>query len=129
MKKSLLLFVFAAITTITFASFPVKVEKAKTDITEVVIEITENPLTFESKIDADGLFDTLEEAPTPSRDATWMGIVSLSCALLAWIVFWPMAIPAIIFGAMGLNKRLKGLAITGMGLGLLALIVMAAFLL
>ena len=128
MKKSLLLFVFAAITTITFASFPVKVEKAKTELTEVVAEITENPLSLESQIDTDSSFNSLEEAPAPSRDAIWMGIVSFSCAMLAWAVFWPMAIPAIIFGAMGLNKRLKGFAISGMTLGLLALLVMAAFL-
>ena len=128
MKKSLLLFVFAAITTVTFASFPVKVERAKTELSKVVAEITENPLSTEYQIEADCTFDSLEEYPAPSRDATWMGVVSISCAFLAWIIFWPFAIPAVIFGAMGLNKRLKGLAIGGMTLGILALLVIAAFL-
>jgi hypothetical protein len=128
MKKLLLLFVLTAVTNIAFASFPVKIEKAKTVLTEEINIETETNILIETEAAQIAVIESIEEYPAPSRDATWMGIVSISCAFLAWVIFWPFAIPAVIFGAMGLNKRLKGLAIGGMSLGILALLVIAAFL-
>tara|TARA_B110000902_G_C14151454_1_gene529701 strand:+ start:72 stop:458 length:387 start_codon:yes stop_codon:yes gene_type:complete len=128
MKKLLLLFVLTTVTNIAFASFPVKTEKAKTVLTEQVSIETDTNILTETEAAQIAVIESIEEYPAPSRDAIWMGIVSFSCAMLAWAVFWPLAIPAVIFGAMGLNKRLKGFAISGMTLGVLALIVIAAVL-
>ena len=126
MKKLLLLFALTTVTSITFASFPVKVERSSSE----TIQMNSSELEEISFVDDDFVNNPIVEfnndevdMSASSRDATWMGIVSISCAALAWLVVWPMAIPAMIFGAIGFNKRLKGLAITGFSLGALALYV------
>ena len=57
-------------------------------------------------------------------DGSGWGIASLVCGILGLlflpILFGPLAI---IFGALGLNKPLKGLAISGMVLGFISLVV------
>jgi len=57
-------------------------------------------------------------------DGSGWGIASLVCGILGLLVlpilFGPLAI---IFGALGLNKPLKGLAISGMVLGIISLVV------
>jgi len=125
MKKLILLFVLVTVTSVTFASFPVKVEKSNTEPVELISSEFEDPTFVEHEIINNSIVELIDDEalPAPSRDATWMGIVSISCAALAWAVYWPMAIPAMIFGIIGFNKRLKGLAITGFSLGALALYV------
>jgi hypothetical protein len=57
-------------------------------------------------------------------DGSGWGIASLACGVLGFlflpILFGPLAI---IFGALGLNKKLKGLAIAGLVLGFISLVV------
>jgi hypothetical protein len=55
------------------------------------------------------------------------GIASLACGLLA-IAFPPLAILAVVFGAIGFNKPLNGLAIAGFCLGLLTIVITAIIL-
>lgn len=67
------------------------------------------------------------EKKSPSKtmsDGGGWGIASLACGVLGLlflpILFGPLAI---IFGALGLKKKLKGLAIAGMTLGIISLVV------
>ena len=62
-------------------------------------------------------------------DSGWQGILSLSCAVLGWFIFGlPLGICAVVFGAMGLNKKLKGLAIAGVVVGIFEIIIMLRYL-
>jgi len=102
MKKFLLVLVtLFTLNLVTYASFP----------------ITENVTPSELVVENDNL--TLE-VPYGGGGPGW-GIAALCCGILG--LFIPLlGIPAIVFGAIGLNKELKGMAITGMILGLLELI-------
>ena len=128
MKKITLFLAFILLGSFAFASFPVKTEKSKTILTEQISIETENNTPIETETTQISFYESSEESPAPNSDASWMGIVSFSCAILSWLILWPLAIPAVIFGAMGLNKSLKGLAISGMTLGILAIIIIAAVL-
>ena len=106
MKKLLLILLcLFSLNTLTYASFPV----SETTQTEVVAENIELP-TYRS------------------GNSVW-GILSLTCAILSILVIpniYAMFIAAllgVIFGAIGFNKKLKGLAITGFILGLLMTII------
>jgi hypothetical protein len=106
MKK--LLFVLVALFTcsIIYASFPVA-----------------QPLspTLESSIS--------EIVQPVSSDSGWQGIVSLSSAVLGLLIFGiPLGICAVIFGAMGLRKKLKGLAIAGLCLGIIEILIVLSYL-
>ena len=106
MKKLLLLLItLTTLANVSYASFPV----SETKQTEVVAENIELP-TYRS------------------GNPVW-GILSLSCALLS-IILMPnllaivsISLLGVIFGAIGFNKKLKGLAITGFVLSLILLII------
>jgi hypothetical protein len=102
MKKLILLLItLTTFTNVSYASFPVT-ETQQTDIVEC--DNTELPRNRESS-------------------PIW-GVLSLTCAILSILLipnFYAMFIAAllgVIFGAIGFNKKLKGLAITGFILGL-----------
>ena len=62
-------------------------------------------------------------------DSGGWGIAAFVCGILGWIVFPALFITlSIIFGILGINKKLKGLAIAGLVLGLIALLVMGVLL-
>jgi len=66
------------------------------------------------------------------RDTSgWEGIVALCCGILAVFTFGLTAIPAIIFGALGIgrHKKNQGLAIAGLVLGIVMVFVIALFIL
>ena len=107
MKKLLLLLIaLTTFTDVSYASFPV----AETQQTEIVESIN-------------------SELPTYRSDNPVWGILSLSCALLSIILMpnllaiVPISLLGVIFGAIGFNKKLKGLAITGFVLSLIFLII------
>jgi len=107
MKKLLLLLIaLTTFTDVSYASFPV----AETQQTEIVESINSELPTYRS------------------GNPVW-GILSLSCALLSIILMpnllaiVPISLLGVIFGAIGFNKKLKGLAITGFVLSLIFLII------
>jgi hypothetical protein len=62
-------------------------------------------------------------------DSGGWGIAAFVCGVLGWVVFPALFITlSIIFGILGINKKLKGLAIAGLVLGLIALLVMGVLL-
>ena len=103
MKKTILLVtIILSMSSFAFAAFPV------TSSPESITEIAE-PIVF--------------------SDSPWPNIVSLSCAVLALLLPIELAIlagilfiVAIVFGAMGFSKSLKGMGIAGFVLGILGLI-------
>ena len=107
MKKLIfLLITLTTLTNVSYASFPV----AETQQTEIVESIN-------------------SELPTYRNGNPVWGILSLSCALLS-IILMPnllaivsISLLGVIFGAIGFNKKLKGLAITGFVLSLILLII------
>jgi hypothetical protein len=107
MKKIILLLItLTTLTNVSYASFPV----AETQQTEIVESINSELPTYRS------------------GNPVW-GILSLSCALLS-IILMPnllaivsISLLGVIFGAIGFNKKLKGLAITGFVLSLILLII------
>jgi hypothetical protein len=109
MKKIVLLIVaFIVFANVSYASFPIT-ETQQTEIVE-----TNNA-----------------ELPTyKSGNPTW-GILSLVCALLSlMLILNPLvatiiALLGVVFGAIGFNKKLKGLAITGFILSLIIFLVSA----
>lgn len=64
----------------------------------------------------------------PRDTSGWEGIVALCCGILG-LFTGIMAIPAIIFGALGLarGKKNQGMAIAGLVLGILVLLIVALF--
>lgn len=101
-KLLLILIMLTTFTNVSYASFPVT-ETQQTEITEsVAVEVSayreDNPI--------------------------W-GILSLTCTLLSLMLLLnPLAatiisLLGVIFGAIGFNKKLKGLAITGFILSLI----------
>ena len=108
MKKIILLLItLTTLTNVSYASFPV----AETQQTEIVESINSELPTYRS------------------GNPVW-GILSLSCSLLS-IILIPnflaivpiISLLGVIFGAIGFNKKLKGLAITGFVLSLIFLII------
>ena len=107
MKKLYLLFAFTTtFLNVSSASFPV------TEIQQT--EIVRN--------------SSLELPSYKSNNYIW-GALSLFCALLSFflipnvLAIAPITFVGVIFGAVGFNKRLKGLAISGFVLSLLMLII------
>jgi hypothetical protein len=105
MKKSLLFFVaFLAITSVTYASFPV------TDpvIDEPIVEVVESA----------------------SGDFNWQAIVSVVCGSIAWNLSWLFTIPGLIFGYLAIkgDKNLKWLGWIGLIENALMLGIMLAYL-
>jgi len=107
MKKLLLLLItLTTFTNVSYASFPVT-ETQQTDIVEC--DNTELPRNREGS-------------------PIW-GVLSLTCAIFSILLvpyIYAMFIAAllgVIFGAIGFNKKLKGLAITGFIIGLLMTII------
>jgi hypothetical protein len=60
---------------------------------------------------------------TASSDTSAWGIVAICCGVLGLFIPF-LGIPALIFGAMGLKKKMKGLAIAGLILGLIEVIIL-----
>ena len=108
-KKLLLLFItLTTFMNVSYSSFPVTETQQ--------IEIVEN---------------TNVELPTYKSETSLWAILSISCALLSFgLVQNPLAatiiaLLGIVFGAIGFNKKLKGLAITGFVLSLIIFLVSA----
>ena len=97
-----MLIMLTTFTNVSYASFPVT-ETQQTEITESVAV----------------------EVPAYREDNPIWGILSLTCTLLSLMLFLnPLAatiisLLGVIFGAIGFNKKLKGLAITGFILSLI----------
>ena len=108
MSKKILFLVIALIsfTNVSFASFPV----AETQQTEIVESVN-------------------SELPAYRIGNSVWGILSLSCAILSIILIpnllaiVPISLLGVIFGAIGFNKKRKGLAITGFVLSLIFLTI------
>ena len=109
MKKLLLLFItLIPFTNMSYASFPVSSK----------IEVT--------------VFEKLNSGKiTPVSDTPIFGILSISLAVLSallfgsydvWLLSFIFAMLALIFGAIGFNKKLKGLAIIGFIIALLEVV-------
>lgn len=146
MRKNILVVVVMLFSmTAIYASFPVK-KKAVKSSGEVMLNvpaashtemksISSNTIVFETSIEKDinvpkkdrWLFTkTLMKAMVGYEPSGW-GIASFCCAM-AGIIFPPLGILAVIFGAIGVNKKLKGLAIAGLTLGVIEILVMFAYL-
>ena len=101
-KLLLMLIILTSFTNVSYASFPVT-ETQQTEITERVAV----------------------EVPAYREDNPIWGILSLTCTLLSLMLLLnPLAatiisLLGVIFGAIGFNKKLKGLAITGFILSLI----------
>ena len=109
MKRILLLLItLTTFTNVSYPSFPV----TETQQTEIV--------------ESSNLV-----SPTYSSGTLIWGILSLSCALLSlMLILNPLvaiiiSLLGVIFGAIGFNKKLKGLAITGFILSLIIFLVSA----
>ena len=107
MKKLILLLItITTFTNVSYASFPVN-QNTQTEVVE-----TNNV-----------------ELPTYSGSTPLWAILSIACTLLSLILIpnvLLMLVPSllgIIFGAIGFNKKLKGLAITGFIFSLLIFIL------
>ena len=105
MRKLLLLLVtLITFTNVSYASFPVN-QNTQTEIIETI------------------------ESPNYANSPSIWGILSLSCVLLSLFLVpnvFAIAIVSllgVIFGAIGFNKKLKGLAITGFIFSLIFLII------
>ena len=97
MKKIILLLVTVfSFNAVTYASFPV----------------TNGPTEQLS---------ALNKIPPVSSDGPGWGIAALCCGVLG-LVFPPLGIFAVIFGAMGLSKKGRGMAITGLILGIIEVV-------
>ena len=112
-KMAFLLFSLFILSSISYASFPVT-ENGKTVQYSVVDDLD---LTFEAPVRSGG---------------PGMGIAALCCGILGFL-FLPSAILlgplAIIFGVLGLRNDGRGMAITGIVLGILQVILVLVILL
>ncbi|MEC9209526.1 MAG: DUF4190 domain-containing protein [Bacteroidota bacterium] len=106
MKKiAFLLFLLFTLSSISYASFPVT-ENGKT----VQYSVVDNSdLTFEAPI---------------RRGGPGMGIAALCCGILGFF-FLPFLLGplAIVFGALGLKNEGRGMAITGLILGIIQVLL------
>ena len=107
MKKLILLLItLVTFLNVSYASFPV----TETQQTEIV----ENSNSV---------------SPTYSSGTPVWGILSLTCTLLSLILLYNplaatiIALLGVVFGSIGFNKKLKGLAITGFILSLIIFLV------
>lgn len=107
MKKLILLLItLTTFTNVSYASFPVN-QNTQTEVVE-----TNNV-----------------ELPTSSGSTPLWAILSIACTLISiGVLFNPLAatiiaLLGIVFGAIGFNKKLKGLAITGFIFSLLIFIL------
>ena len=107
-KLILILIMLTTFSNVSYASFPVTETQQ--------IEIVENSNLV---------------SPTYSSGTPVWGILSLTCTLLSLMLLLnPLAatiisLLGVIFGAIGFNKKLKGLAITGFILSLIIFLVSA----
>ena len=109
-KRLLLLITLITFTNVSYASFPVE----QNTQTEIVSEI-----------------------PNYGNKQSIWGILSLSLSVIGIILLFTPALGislilhllAIIFGAIGFNKNLKGLAISGFVLSLISLVVLILYIL
>ncbi|MDA8858048.1 hypothetical protein N9I30_01705 [Flavobacteriales bacterium] len=105
-KLTLLLIALTTFNNVSYASFPVTETQQ--------IEIVET---------------TTLELPTYKRETSFCAILSISCALLSFgLVQNPLAativaLLGVVFGVIGFNKELKGLAISGFVLSLIIFLV------
>ena len=109
MKKLILLLItLTSFTNVSYASFPV----TETQQTEIIVSAQ-------------------AELPTYRVGNSVWGILSVTCALLSlMLVYNPLAatiiaLLGVVFGSIGFNKKLKGLAITGFILSLIIFLVSA----
>ena len=105
MKKLILLLItLTTLSNVSYASFPVN-QNTQIEVVETI------------------------ESPNYRNNQPIWGILSLSCALLSIILIpnllaiVPISLLGVIFGAIGFNKKLKGLAITGFVLSLIFSII------
>jgi len=113
MKKALFpLLILFLLHTFCYAAFPVKVKYAND---KSHVEIAELGESVGSILEGQAHDDDLMWS---GRKGSGFGIASLACGLLV-VLFPPMMLFAIVFGFIGLNRELNGLAITGLCLGLL----------
>jgi cation transporter-like permease len=107
-KLSLLLITLTTFMNVSYASFPVT-ETQQTEIVET---------------------NNAELSTYSSGNSLW-AILSISCVLLSlMLILNPLvatiiALLGVVFGAIGFNKKLKGLAITGFILSLIIFLVSA----
>ena len=108
MSKKILFLVIALIsfTNVSYASFPV----AETQQTEIAVSAN-------------------AQLPNYRNGNPVWGILSVTCTLLSFILLYnPLAatifaLLGVVFGSIGFNKKLKGLAITGFILSLIIFLV------
>ncbi|MEC9209976.1 MAG: hypothetical protein VX762_06080 [Bacteroidota bacterium] len=107
MKKIILLLItITTFSNVSYASFPVT-EKTQTEVVELI------------------------ESPNYGNSQPVWSILSLTCTLLSLgalsnpLAATIIALLGIVFGAIGFNKKLKGLAITGFILSLIIFLVSA----
>ena len=107
MKKLILLLItLTTLANVSYASFPVS-ETQQTELVESGNSVS----------------------PTYSSGTPVWGILSLTCTLLSLILLYNplaatiMALLGVVFGSIGFNKKLKGLAITGFILSLIIFLV------
>jgi len=82
-------------------------------------DIRNNPLIQETKTQDEG---NTQKSGTEQRDSrNGFGIVSLVTGIVGLVIPY-LAPVAIVFGAIGLNKRMRGLAIAGMVLGIITIV-------
>lgn len=106
MKKLFLLLLLITFNNVSYASFPVT-GKTESDVVELI------------------------KSPSYGNSQPVWSILSLTCAILSLgALSYPLAstiiaLLGVVFGAIGFNKKLKGLAITGFILSLLIFLVSA----
>ena len=74
------------------------------------------------------VIELTEPLVTASSDTSAWGIVAICCGVMGLFIPF-LGIPALIFGAMGLKKKMRGLAIAGFILGVIEVILLLLVLL
>ena len=122
MKSFLILFAFLT-SAISLAGIPVKRTMVQNNLEQ--IDSSRDNIDF----GVDRSANIVEQAPG-HRSGAGFSIASFVCGVLSYVfppgvvLFAPLAI---VFGAIGLSRDLKGLAIAGLSLGSLALLLLALF--